>query len=147
MKRGLPPGRRAGLLGAAPAVACACLLSCRSGPDPDVLAQGQRVYQEYCLSCHQASGRGVPGMTPTLVESDWVSGDEERLIRVVLEGLEGPIEVNGESFRGVMGAQPFLTDDEVAAALTWLRQTFGNQAPPISAERVAGVRATLQRQR
>ena len=102
------------------------------------------MYEQYCLSCHQTSGRGVPGMTPTVVESDWVSGDDERLIRVVLEGLEGPIVVNGESFEGVMGAQAFLTDEQVASVLTWMRQSFGNLAQPIGVERVAEVPAKLE---
>jgi mono/diheme cytochrome c family protein len=126
-----------------PALALVPLLACQSGPDPETLEHGQQVYEQYCLSCHQASGRGVPGMAPSVVKSDWVSGDEDRLIRVVLAGLEGPIEVNGESFDGVMGAQAYLTDDQVAAVLTWLRQSFDNQAGPVAAESVAAVRAAL----
>lgn len=137
-RRGLRWRRRVWLV-----VLCATVPACRGGVDPEVLEQGAEVYDSYCLSCHQASGRGVPQMAPTLVESDWVSGDEERLIRVVLEGLEGPIEVKGRSFQGTMGAQAYLTDEQVAAVLTWLRQSFGNQAPPVGPERVAEVRARL----
>jgi len=124
-----------------PALACLCLGACGNAPSPETLAEGQAVYEQYCLTCHQASGRGVPGMAPSLVKSDWVAGDEERLIRVVLEGLEGPITVSGESFEGVMGAQAYLTDEQVAAVLTWLRQSFENHAPPVDPGRVAELRA------
>jgi mono/diheme cytochrome c family protein len=113
------------------------------GPDPATMMRSQEVYEEHCLVCHQASGKGVPSMVPTLVESDWVAGDEERLIRAVLEGLEGPIEVKGKTFRGVMSAQPDLSDDDVAAVLTYVRQGFGNDSPVVTPERVAEVRATL----
>jgi mono/diheme cytochrome c family protein len=82
-------------------------------------------------------------MISTLVESDWVAGEEERLIRAVLEGLEGPIEVKGKTFRGVMSAQPDLSDEDVAAVLTYVRQGFDNDASTVTPERVVEVRATL----
>jgi mono/diheme cytochrome c family protein len=101
-----------------------------------------------CVSCHQASGAGLPPAFPPLVKSDWVTGSEERLIRVVLHGLQGPIKVNGVDYNSAMpafgrvaGSGYNWTDDKVAAVLTYIRQEWGNQAGPISTEKVAEVRA------
>ncbi len=109
--------------------------------DARLLEKGRETYKLYCLECHQSDGSGVSELIPTLVHTDWVSGDTPRLIRLVLEGLEGPIVVNGGRFSGVMGAFDCLSDEEVAALLTYLRQTFGNQAPPVAPNEVAQVRS------
>ena len=111
--------------------------------DVRLLEKGRETYKLYCLGCHQSDGSGVSDLIPTLVQTDWVSGDRNRLIRLVLEGLEGPIVVNGEHFSGVMGAFDYLSDEEVAALLTYLRQTFRNQAPAVVPHEVARVRSQL----
>ena len=101
-----------------------------------------------CNTCHQANGMGVPGAIPPLANSDWVTGSEERLIRLVLHGIQGPIKVNGVDYKSAMpafgrvaGSGYNWTDDKVAAVLTYIRQDFGNQAGPITTERVAEIRA------
>lgn len=99
-----------------------------------------------CNTCHQSTGVGVPGAIPPLVASDWVTGSEERLIRIVLHGVQGPIKVNGVDYNSAMpgfgrGTGYNWTDDKVAAVLTYIRQEWGNQAGPITTEKVAEVRA------
>ena len=117
-------------------VTAACFAWTNNEPHP-----GRQVYDDYCLSCHQADGRGVPGMNPPLVKTDWVLGDKTRLINVILKGLDEPIEINGESYQNVMPAHDFLTDQQVADVLTYVRASFGNNAEPVTTEAVTKVRA------
>jgi mono/diheme cytochrome c family protein len=118
--------------------------ACSSGRGfEQVLARGEEVYELHCLGCHQASGRGVPRMTPPLVGSEWLSGDPARLVRIVLVGLEEPIEVAGEEYDAVMGAQAYLSDEDVAAVLTYVRERFAAGAPAVRPELVAEVRSQL----
>ena len=102
--------------------------------------RGEAVYQTYCLPCHQADGQGDDNRFPTLARTDWVTGDKNRLINVLLQGLEGSIEVNGKSYNNVMPQHAFLKDEEVADVLTYIRQHFGNKAGGIEAEEVAALR-------
>lgn len=102
---------------------------------------GKKVYDEYCLACHQADGRGVPGMNPPITPNDWVQGDKIRLIGVILNGLDEPIEINGESYQNVMPAHDFLTDQQVADVLTYVRSNFGNKADAVKLEEVVKVRS------
>lgn len=103
---------------------------------------GLKVYNQYCVVCHQADGQGVPNAFPPLIQTDWVLGDKERLIGVVLNGLSGEIEVNGETYNSAMVAHDFLTDEEIAAVITYVRSSFGNDADGVTAEEVAAVRAS-----
>jgi len=100
---------------------------------------GEDVYKSTCLVCHQADGNGVPGMHPPLTNSDWVTGDKERLIRIILEGIEGEIEVNGEIVNSVMPPQPTLDASQVADVLTFIRHSFGNDASGVTVEEVQAV--------
>ncbi len=106
----------------------------------EVQAPGREVYEKHCMACHQTDGSGVPGFFPPLVNTDWVSGNKERLIGTVLFGLEGPIEVNGELYSNVMPRQSYLSDKEIADVLTYIRTHFDNRATPVHPEEVAGVR-------
>lgn len=108
------------------------------------LVAGQRVYQRVCVGCHEPRGTGRPGKYPSLVGSPWLIADPETPIRVVLLGLEGPIESGGQKYDSVMpnfGVN--LSDQEIARVLTFCRATWGNQAPAITSEQVAKVRASL----
>ncbi|MGV3558857.1 c-type cytochrome [Larkinella arboricola] len=108
----------------------------KSAPGP-----GQQIYEQYCLTCHQVDGSGVPNLNPPLKQTDWVQGDKTRLINVILKGLQEPIEINGETFDNVMPAHDFLSDKEIADVLTFVRSNFGNKADAITAEEVKKVRA------
>lgn len=102
---------------------------------------GKRVYDTTCIACHQANGLGVPGQYPPLVASEWVTGSEERIIRIVLHGLNGPITVDGKEYNNVMAPLGSLKDDQIANVISYVRASWGNTAPEVSPETVAKVRA------
>jgi mono/diheme cytochrome c family protein len=105
------------------------------------LTGGEAIYAKFCSACHQTDGTGASGRFPPLAGTDWVSGDKERLITLVMRGMEGDIEVNGEQYSGVMPQHAFLSDEEIADVLTYIRSSFGNSATAIKAEEVAILRA------
>jgi mono/diheme cytochrome c family protein len=122
----------------------------KAGPavavDPVVL--GKKLFNDAaCNTCHQATGLGQPGAIPPLVGSEWAQGSEERVIRIVLHGLQGPITVKGANFnsampafgKGVPASMKNWSDDKIAAVLTYVRQEWGNQAPPITADKVTEI--------
>jgi nitrite reductase (NO-forming) len=104
-------------------------------------AVGQKLYQTYCVGCHQAEGQGIPGTFPPLAKSDYVLGDSSRSIETVVNGLHGPIEVNGQPYNGTMPPMGHLKDEEIAQILSYVRSSWGNTADPVSAADVAAVRA------
>jgi mono/diheme cytochrome c family protein len=79
-------------------------------------------------------------MYPTLQNTDWVNGDKSRLISLLLNGQQGEIKVNGQVFRGVMPTHQYLTDEQIADVLTYIRSQFGNTADKVMPEEVAGIR-------
>ncbi len=112
-------------------------------PDPMVL--GKRVFTVNCVACHQATGQGVPNAFPPLAGSEWVLGNDwhgdNHLVRILLHGLQGPVQVKGNTYNGAMPAWNQLKDEEIAAVLTYIRNEWGNSAPPITPEQVAKIRA------
>lgn len=108
----------------------------------EMLSGGEKIYVQNCASCHQGDGGGAPPRYPPLSNTEWVTGDKERLISVILNGLKGPIEVNGESYSGEMPPNDFLSDEEVAQVATYVRQNFGNEASTVSVNEVKQVRDT-----
>ena len=105
---------------------------------------GREIYEKHCLACHQIDGSGVPGFYPPLSKTEWVTGDKERLIEILLRGLSGKIEVNGESYNQEMASAEFLTDTEISAVLTYIRRSFGNDSDEITSEEVSHVRTKLR---
>ena len=106
-------------------------------------AMGEAVYNATCYSCHGMKGRGKPGQVPPLADSDWVNGDPDRLVRIVLQGLHGPIEVNGQKWNlsmPALGQSPLLNDDRLAGLLTHIRRAWGNYGESVSPEQVTRVR-------
>jgi len=106
------------------------------------LPDGKQVFSTTCAACHQVTGEGVAGVFPPLAGSEWVTGDDAKLVRILLHGVTGPIEVAGETFNSMMppwGAT--LKDADIASVLTYVRSTWGNKGAPISAARVASIRA------
>lgn len=98
---------------------------------------GSAVYAGNCVACHQANGQGLTGIFPPLAGTDWVLGSEERLVQILLHGINGQIDVLGVSYNGVMPAFAQLSDAELAAVLTHIRSSWGNDASAISAELIA----------
>jgi len=111
---------------------------------------GAEIYsrEAHCTTCHQANGIGIPAAGfPPLTGSEWATGDPTRLIKLTLKGLFGPIEVNGTQYPGVVPMTPFeslLNDEELASVLTYVRNTFGNEASVITPEQVAEVREEIK---
>ena len=104
------------------------------------LKTGKKLYITHCSACHMPKGDGIPGLNPPLIETDWVTGDKDRIIGIVLNGLHEEIEVNGQKYQGPMAALPYLKDNEVADILTYVRERFGKGASAVSPEEVAKVR-------
>ncbi len=108
---------------------------------------GEIFYKQNCTTCHQATGLGAAGQYPPLAGSEWVTGNNKRLASILLHGLAGPITINGQkqAYSGVMQAWgPTLTDEKIAHILTYIRQAWGNSAPPVTPEQMAAARAALQ---
>ena len=111
--------------------------------EPDA-AKGEKLFLANCAACHQATGLGVPGAFPPLVKSVWVTGSEDRLVKAILAGLAGEIEVNGVKYNGNMpniGAG--LKDAQIAHIATYVRQAWGNVAEPVMDTKVAEVRKAI----
>jgi mono/diheme cytochrome c family protein len=113
--------------------------------DPFQLAmkKGAQIYAN-CQGCHQITGTGQPGVFPPLAGSEYVTGPEagtERMVRIVLGGLAGPVQVKGATYNNVMPAQSQLTDAELAAVLTYVRNSWGNTGTMVTKEMVAKTRA------
>lgn len=110
-----------------------------------VLASGKRLYQT-CVACHQTTGLGVAGAFPPLAGSEWVLGNEERLIRVLLHGLNGPIKVKGNDYNGAMPAFGKVTgggynwsEEKISHVLSYIRHEWGNNAAFITKDKVSAV--------
>jgi len=98
------------------------------------------IYITHCTSCHQDSGLGEPYRFPPIANSDWVNGPADRLIKILLQGQQGAIQVNGESYNQVMPSFAFLTDAELSEVITFIRTNFGNRGGRVDAGNVEKVR-------
>jgi len=114
-------------------------------PGEVLRARGQKIYNTYCVACHMGDGNGNPSaFIPPLAGSDWVSPkDPSSLIRIVLNGLQGPITVNGKQW-GAAAMLPWrdslTSDEDVAGVLTYVRASWGNKAPAVNPEDVKKIR-------
>lgn len=107
---------------------------------PDELMAGKRVYDKFCVACHMSNGLGAPGMNPPLAGTEQVTGDKTQLINILLDGLSEPTVIKGETYNNAMPSHSFLTDQQIADVLTYVRNTFGNSAEAITPEEVAATR-------
>jgi mono/diheme cytochrome c family protein len=116
------------------------------GADRDAYVMGKEIYQRegFCATCHQENGKGLETSGfPPLAGTKWAIGNEERLIKIALNGLYGPIEVQGKKYPGQVPMTAYgrmLKDNEIAAVLTYVRNSFGNKASVIKPETVKKVR-------
>lgn len=115
-----------------------------AAPVIDPLVMGKRLYTQTCAACHQINGQGLPGAFPPLDGSEWVVGSEERLIRILLHGLTGPVEVKGATFNGNMpafgpGSSYNWKADKISYVLTYVRSEWSNEASAITEEQVAAI--------
>lgn len=121
---------------------CAALAIAALAPTTASAQSGEQIFGTRCAACHQADASGIPNMFPPLAQSEIVNGDPGRVIRIILHGLEGDVEVKGETYNGVMppwGAA--MNDAEIASLLTYVRSHFGNKSAAVTAPQVAKIRA------
>ncbi|MBL6765893.1 MAG: cytochrome c [Verrucomicrobiae bacterium] len=113
-------------------------------PEQEALAKGKTVYLQYCAACHQPHGKGVPGQFPPLSGSDWVNNvGPNRMIRLVLDGVSGPITVNGAVYNNAMVPwRPMLSDEQIAWVVSYVRNDpeWGNTGTFVSAAEVKAIR-------
>lgn len=104
------------------------------------IERGKIAYEQYCLACHQADGSGVPHLNPPLIKTQWTMGDKKVLINIILNGLDEEIEVDGDIYHNIMPAMSYLTDQEIADVLTYVRNSFGNKASQVKEDEVKAIR-------
>ena len=102
---------------------------------------GKQTFAGLCAACHQPTGKGLDGLAPPLADSEWVNGDPERIVKVVMHGLRGPIKVKGLSYSYDMPAAGFLSDEQIAGVLTYIRREWDHEASPVPLDLVQKIRA------
>ena len=111
--------------------------------DRDRMEAARPLYQQFCQTCHGADGQGLAATGPPLAGSEWVLGPEERLVRIVLQGLHGPVEVNGTRWDLLMpplGVLREFNDEKIAGVLTLVRRSWGHAGAPVRPETVRRIR-------
>jgi mono/diheme cytochrome c family protein len=104
---------------------------------------GLVLYNSYCAGCHQRDGKGDNNRYPPLAGSDWIMGNKEQLIKVILNGQQGEIKVNGKTFNGVMPAHGgFLDDHAIASIATFINKRFNKESNLVSSAEVSKIRNT-----
>lgn len=117
--------------------------------NPEILALGRQQYLTICAACHGTDGKGLRRFAPPLVDSEWVLGEEERLSLILLQGMEGPIEVNRKKYAEpdilpVMPSFSVIENNDLAAIMTYIRREWGHKASPVSGSTVGRVRFRSQ---
>ncbi len=117
--------------------------------DQKQFVSGRQLFLSTCAGCHGTDGAGLNRFAPPLIGSDWVLGNEKRLVLVLLHGLEGPLEISGKHYDTpeilpVMPAHSTLDDGSIAAILTYIRNEWSNTAGPVSGRTVSTTRNTSQ---
>ncbi|MGB5553203.1 MAG: PVC-type heme-binding CxxCH protein, partial [Flavobacteriaceae bacterium] len=120
------------------------------GAAKQLFVKGEEIYNRegFCVTCHQPDGHGLSASQfPPLAGQEWVTGNEDRLIKLTLKGLMGPLKLKDKSYPGQVPMTPFggmLDDEEIASVLTFVRNAFGNKADPIAPEKVKEVRDAIK---
>lgn len=121
------------------------LQKCQPPSGSGNLERGKAVYENVCALCHNTDGSGKPNQAPPFVGSEWVLGSPNRLIRIPLSGLSGPLQVKGQEWGLAMPAMgAALSDDDLAAVLSYMRQSWGNKASAITPEQVKAVKGEIK---
>ena len=102
-------------------------------------AKGKEVYTLYCQSCHLENGQGLEGVYPPLAKTNYLK-DTKKIIDVILNGQFGEVIVNGKKYNTDMPAQAYLTDEQIAAVLTYIRSSWGNKYLAVTAAQVKAER-------
>jgi len=106
----------------------------------ELFAKGEKIFLANCSACHQPNGTGLAGAFPPLANSDFLNGDRKQVMAAALFGLSGPITVNGVDYNGVRPSLGYLSDEDLAAALTYVFGSWGNDGAAVSVAEVAALR-------
>jgi cytochrome c len=106
---------------------------------------GKGIYIKYCMTCHQSDGGGVPQMYPPVNKSNFVIGDKNKLIKILFNGVSGEIEVNGEVYDQTMPKFDYLTNEQIANVLTYIRSNYNNSNQKITSNDVLMMRTTQKK--
>jgi mono/diheme cytochrome c family protein len=106
---------------------------------------GKVIYMKFCISCHQIDGSGVPDRFPPLKKNKVVNGDKSHLIKILLEGLKGEINVDGEIYNQIMPPASYLSDKDISDVLSFVRKSFGNNSGSVSTSEVTTLRKQLNK--
>lgn len=116
-------------------------------PEPEITSKvdgqilnGEKVYMQYCLVCHQAGGGGVSGLNPPLRDTEYVLGAKNRLVGILLKGSNEGLSIKGNTYSNAMPGFGNLSDEDIANVATYIRNSFGNSADPITKEEVSRYR-------
>jgi mono/diheme cytochrome c family protein len=113
-----------------------------AAPDAETMKRGAAAYAKgACIACHQPTGMGLPPVFPPLANAPIVVGNPELPVKFILQGLMGPITVNGMTYNSMMPPVAGVSDADIADVLTYVRQSFGNQGNPVTADQVKAIRA------
>lgn len=126
------------------ALAIVCLNVNAQTPSKATMDKGKELYTQYCLTCHQPDGEGVPNLNPPLIKTSYTIGDKTKLITWVLSGTTDKKEIDGQFYSNNMPPQNYLKNEEISAVLTYIRNSFGNKASAVSPAEVKKVRATVK---
>jgi mono/diheme cytochrome c family protein len=115
--------------------------------EQDRFERGKQTFLGLCAACHQPNGKGLEGLAPPLVDSEWVTGSVERTARILLHGVRGPLRVKQITYHLDMPAAGFLSDTQIADVLTFIRREWSHEAEPVTASEVTRIRqSTSKRQ-
>lgn len=107
--------------------------------------RGKTIYLQRCMACHQVDGSGVPRMNPPLDGASTVKGNDKlKLVRIVIKGMTDRVEIDGEYYDNNMSANPDLTDMQIADVLTYIRNSWGNKASPVTVPEVKAARVKIK---
>lgn len=117
--------------------------------DRELFAEGRQKYLNLCASCHGTGGEGMPRFAPPLKQSEWVTGDGQKLAMIILHGMEGPVRVNGRIYDipDILPNMPSfstLQDQDISAITSYIRNTWGHSEPPILRRTIGGIRFRTQ---
>jgi len=105
----------------------------------NAIKEGERLFTQNCMSCHQSKGEGIPQAFPPLAKSDFLMADKQRAIKILLNGLEGKITVNGQQYNSIM-PKLTLNDEQIANILTYVFNSWGNKGNQVMAKEVKSLR-------
>ncbi len=122
------------------AVHAAEVASANAATKSERISNGEKLFMANCAACHQASGKGLPGAFPPLAASDYIADDPMKAVHAVLNGLAGPITVNGVKYNAQMPPLSYMSDSDVADVVTFVINSFGNKGGDINAAQVSAAR-------